>query len=121
MSQTKMENWKNSIWYKFSTWWNPGGDLLYWIDITIPNQLRLCKALVRREDGLIFQHTKRCYECDEEQSQRNIGKRAIQVGYFLRGKGTCGEEYDGFGSVLHRYPRPVNHVEIPKPDVNQHT
>ena len=116
-----MENWKNSIWYKISTWWNPGGDHIYWIDITIPDQLRLCKAIVRREDGLIFQNTRTCYECDEDYAQRHAGKRAMQIGYFLRGTGTCGEQYDGFGSVLHRDPGNVRPMDIPKPDINQRT
>ena len=48
---------KNIIWYKSSKWLNHGGDLVKWIDATDAENLRFCKAIIRREDGLIFQNT----------------------------------------------------------------
>lgn len=57
--------------YKMSVWWNPRGDLVKWIDNNTINadgttKKLMCKAMVRREDRLVFKHTLSCYEINDE-------------------------------------------------------
>ena len=95
------ETMKKVVWYKWTTYWNHGGDVVSWIDATDPENLQRCRGLVRREDGLIFQNSKECRKCLDDEAERTKN-RGFQVGYFFRGTGILGEEYDGAGSKLHR-------------------
>lgn len=57
--------------YKLSVWWNPRGDLVKWIDSNTINsdgttKKLMCKAMVRREDRLVFKHTLSCYEINDD-------------------------------------------------------
>lgn len=93
------ETMKNVTWYKWTTFWNHGGDVVSWIDDTNPKNLLRCKGLARREDGLIFQNSKECHACSQDHTDR-YSQRAIQDGYFLRGTDIFGTSYDETGRHL---------------------
>jgi len=95
------EGAKNIAWYKWTTFFNHGGDLISWIEAKNEREARLCKALIRREDGLILRNTLSCRACVADEIQR-YKHRGYSVGYFFRGTGILGEEYDFGGSRVHR-------------------
>ena len=87
---------RNYFWYRYTVFMNSGGDLAQWIDDTDEDDLKFCKALVRREDSLIFQDSISCFKCSTEYATRYV-HRAHQDGGFLRGKTIFGIGYDKHG------------------------
>jgi hypothetical protein len=81
-----MEN----LWYRWTTWWNPYGDIVRWVERAQNGDILECKGLARREDGLLFEGT-RCYTCTPEEADkhyRNGTKLAHRRGHYLRGQTT---------------------------------
>ncbi len=95
---------KNVSWYKWTTFKEPGGDLTTWVDATDERNPQFCRALVRREDGLIFQNTLRCVTCDIDRFSR-YQTRGFRVGYYFRGTDIFDTSYDINGRHL---PEPKN-------------
>ena len=95
---------KNVAWYKWTTFRNSGGDLAKWIDVTDQKNPQFCKALVRREDGLVFQNTLQCSQCVGDELQR-YKARGFRVGYYFRGTDIFGISYNLAGRHL---PEPKN-------------
>jgi hypothetical protein len=94
----------DSVWYKWTVWWNPRGDLVKWIGPPNPadgptDKLLFCKAIVRREDGLIFDNTLVCYECSKDDEQAFKGKLGKKEGHYFRGTGIFGERYNENGRI----------------------
>jgi len=89
---------KNVSWYKWTVFQDSGGDVTRWIDATNTN-LKVCKGIVRRSDGLIFQNTLYCRECVKDEPER-YNNRGYQVGYYFRGQDTFGISYDILGRHL---------------------
>ena len=104
----KGAHWTEQVWYKWTTWWNSGGDLVSWIGPSPhrPDTLLRCKGIVRREDGLIFNSTLSCYECDEERAER-IKHRGHINGVYFEGADTLG---------MMQYHRPGRHFVERKPE-----
>ena len=108
MASSFTELW-DRLWYNWTTWRNSGGDLVKWI--SPPNldggydvknvELQFCSAVVRREDGLIFENTLSCRKCYPDEEER-FKHRGVMYGHYFRGYGIFGEAYDGFGRVAHR-------------------
>jgi hypothetical protein len=83
----------DKLWYRWTTWWNPYGDVIRVIvprddverfiskygkseslhmldrcattDNDSTNKLVTCKGIVRREDSLLFVNTLSCHKCSE--------------------------------------------------------
>lgn len=90
------------VWYSWTTFWNNGGDHSIWIDVTDTSKApQHCSALVRREDGLIFQNTLTCYESSVDEFTRTA-RRAVRSndGYYLVGEDVFGTLYDANGRHL---------------------
>lgn len=64
-------------------------------------ELFMCEALIRRDDGLVFRNTLNCQKYNpDEKFARTTDRRGFLVGDFFRGEGTfVGEKYDGTGRI----------------------
>lgn len=88
--------------YTLSTWWNPRGDLVKWIgpppgDNNSDDNM-WCKAIVRREDSLIFTNTISCFECETSVNYFNRSGRVVD-GIYFKGENDC-VHYDRNGRHL---------------------
>lgn len=100
----------DKLWYRWTTWWNPYGDLVTWIGpcddvdqfyrrlgdtefLTRLNNSQVsvsphaeglvrCKGMVRREDSLLFMNTLSCHKCFEHEAELWPQRGYIRDVYF---------------------------------------
>lgn len=104
-------SWKNKLWYKWTTWWNPYGDVVVWIgpnpeSNTNSDELYRCKGIVRREDSLIFQNTLDCHKCEPEMVERYSHRGTVVNDVYLNGTDIFGH------ATYYATPRVGRHINL---------
>jgi hypothetical protein len=90
----------NGLWYMYSTYVNSGGDLVKWTDI---ERKKICKGIVRREDGLVFLDSLQCrFASDDEMRDACASNRHAKLKnrFFLVGTDIFGTYYSMNGREL---------------------
>lgn len=84
---------QNSLWYKWTTWYDSRGIITSWLDTT-DNQKppRRCRGMVRY-DNLIFMNTLSCRKCLPGDIEKGWRRTAKQENGYLRGLDIFGTKY----------------------------